>query len=414
MFYSEQLKPNHFTDPQNAKIYWAVLELAKSGVQKADSYNIINILNKEYGEKQTISIESLNELIDLSSLIARSSIEEYKLIVHNILDGAFRRETYRKLAECQRLCVSDKEQAIQQTIYKTLDETMMDFSIIDDLPPFKDVVEDVWEKIRNGQKDSRDSVPFEFPTLNKYVKLKKKELILFAGNYKMGKSMMLMRIAVEFLKRDMPFLYIDSELDTEVFTARLIACCCKIPFNKIVDGLYTPEEEEKILRFIERLKTKNFVHLKVPILDFETIYTAVKKMKHTLGIDALICDYVKPKRTGTAHDTYQELGYLVDGIKNQICSAMDIIGVGAVQATSTGKVADSTNIERSASAVILIDKKTQEEILTDGRECGNRKLIVKANRLGRQFDDGEYIDLEFNGDLISFVEAKQHTTVEPF
>jgi hypothetical protein len=60
------------------------------------------------------------------------------------------------------------------------------------------------------------------------------------------------------------------------------------------------------------------------------------------------------------------------------------------------------------------DKKTPDEISQDGRECGNRKLIIKANRLGRQFDDGEYIDLEFNGDLISFTEAKQHKVVEPF
>lgn len=36
-FYSEQLKPNHFTDPINAYVYWAVVELAKKGIDKVDA-----------------------------------------------------------------------------------------------------------------------------------------------------------------------------------------------------------------------------------------------------------------------------------------------------------------------------------------------------------------------------------------
>ena len=34
---------------------------------------------------------------------------------------------------------------------------------------------------------------------------------------------------------------------------------------------------------------------------------------------------------------YQELGSLVDMVKNQICGDMNIAGIGAAQATSTGK-----------------------------------------------------------------------------
>ena len=36
-FYSEQLKPNHFSDTQNAYIYYAVRELAKRGIEKIDA-----------------------------------------------------------------------------------------------------------------------------------------------------------------------------------------------------------------------------------------------------------------------------------------------------------------------------------------------------------------------------------------
>ena len=95
-FYSEQLKPNYFTDTQNAYIYYAVSELAKRGITKVDAYNITNILNlRESTRKQTdtITITALNEMIDVASYIARTTPEEYKLCVDKVMNAAFRRDT---------------------------------------------------------------------------------------------------------------------------------------------------------------------------------------------------------------------------------------------------------------------------------------------------------------------------------
>ena len=51
----------------------------------------------------------------------------------------------------------------------------------------------------------------------------------------------------------------------------------------------------------------------------------------------------------------------------------------------------------------------------DGPECGNKKMIVRVNRNGMQHADGEYIDLEFNGNHISYRQAaKQHVPAAPF
>ncbi|MBQ2617640.1 MAG: hypothetical protein IJF90_12350, partial [Synergistaceae bacterium] len=74
-FHSEQLRPNYFTNPQNAYIYYAVCELAKKGVDKVDPYNIINILNMRKGTQHVgddvnaiITIQSLQELFDNATL----------------------------------------------------------------------------------------------------------------------------------------------------------------------------------------------------------------------------------------------------------------------------------------------------------------------------------------------------------
>ncbi len=101
-------------------------------------------------------------------------------------------------------------------------------------------------------------------------------------------------------------------------------------------------------------------------------------------------------------------------VKNKICGDMGICGIGAAQATTTGKVADSAKIGRNASTIAIITDKTPEEVEIDGVECGNKKLRVILNRNGMQHAPGEYIDLQFQGNHISYEEAKQHVPETPF
>ena len=93
---------------------------------------------------------------------------------------------------------------------------------------------------------------------------------------------------------------------------------------------------------------------------------------------------------------------------------MNVAGLAAAQATINGKLADSAKIARNASTIIMIQPKTQDEIAKDGPQCGNKKLTIPFNRNGMQMTDGEYIDMEFNGDLISYEEARQHEVEEPY
>ena len=416
-FYSEQLKPNHFSDSQNAYIYYAVCELAKRGIEKVDAYNITNILNmKEATKKQTevITIQALNDLIEIAKVIARESVEEYKLLVANVLDAAFRRDTYNKLVECERLCFNSSEADIEQKIYSALDDVMMEFSTTTEVPQYKDVVDSLWGEIEARQDSGMAGIPFKFETLNAYATIERGELFIFAAEAKQGKSMMLLNCAVDLLKRDVAVLYIDSELNSRMFTCRLISHLTGIEFSRLKAGRYTDDEKERIDKVIAWLKTKKFTHLYMPMFDAQSIYTAVKKVKHTQGLDVLIVDYFKGKGEGDAFDSYQELGRFVDMVKNQICGDMNIAGIGAAQATATGKVADSAKIGRNASTIALIQDKTPEEIEADGSECGNKKLRICLNRNGAQMSSDQYIDLQFNGNIISYEEAKQHIPVTPY
>lgn len=422
IFFSEQLRPNHFTNPQNAYVYFAVQELAKKGVEKIDAYNIINILNlykgtEHVGEDATriISIPSLQDLLNNARFIARSNREDYMVIVGAVLDAAFRRHTIDKLEACKRICSSGNSTDIEHQIYQTLDNVMMEFSTANDIPAYKDVVDGYFDAIeRKHRPDAAGIIPFKFQNLNRYVQIERGELIIFGAEQKAGKSMMLLNCAVDLLKRGQRVLYIDSELNSELFTCRLLSHLTGLSFRTIRFGLYNQEERERVIQAKEWMKTKVFTHIYMPSFDEQSIYTAVKKVFHTSGIDVLVVDYFKGSDEKDAFASYQSLGGLTDAVKNKICGEMNIAGIGAAQATSTGRLADSAKIARNASTIIMIESKTPEEVEADGVDCGNKKLIVRFNRNGEQMADGEYIDMVFDGNVISYEEAKQHRSVAPY
>ncbi len=93
---------------------------------------------------------------------------------------------------------------------------------------------------------------------------------------------------------------------------------------------------------------------------------------------------------------------------------MNLAGIGAAQATASGKLADSAKIARNASTIIMLSEKTPEEIERDGPECGNKKMRVVLNRNGMQHAQDEYLDMVFDGNHLYYGEARQHIPDTPF
>lgn len=416
-FYSEHLLPNHFTNKDNRCVYTAICELARRGIKTIDPYNIIECLNSSEATRKfasELSVDKLQEFVEMSDVIARSTVEEYNMLVSNVMDAAFRRDTFQKLKECQALCCDRTEDNVEQKIYNIIDDVMTEFSTTNDIPPYKDVVDDCWEEIKSRQGNGFAGIPFKFEALNEYATIEPGELFVFAAEAKQGKSMMLLNCAMDLLKKDLAVLYLDSELNTRLFTARVLSHLSGVEYKRLTSGNYSEEEADKIRKAKEWMKTRKFTHIYIPMFDQQSIYTAVKKVKHTQGLDVLIVDYFKGSGDGDAFESYQELGRFVDMVKNQICGDMGICGIGAAQATVSGKVADSAKIGRNASTIAIIQDKTPEEVEADGVECGNKKLRVVLNRNGMQMAPGEYIDLFFDGNRIMYSEAKQHVPQVPF
>lgn len=293
-YYSEYLLPQHFTRKDNGILYLAISNLVKRGIQTVDPYNILEVLHADEATRQyaeQLSIDSIQEFIAVSDVLARHTVEEYKMCVTSVYDMAFRREIWKKLEDCKKICLDGSEENIEQRIYGIIDDVMTDYSTANDIPPYSEVIDKCWEEIQSRQGTGYAGIPFKYPTLNEYVTIEKGELVVFAAEAKQGKSMLLLNCAVDLLKQDKSVLYLDSELSDMLFTKRILAHLSGVEYKRLEIGAYDDAEADRIDAAREWLKTRKFTHLYIPMFDLQSIYTAVKKVFHTQnGLDVLVVD----------------------------------------------------------------------------------------------------------------------------
>ena len=421
IYHSEFLQPKHFSDRDNQLLFEALKGLGQDGVTDIDAYIILEYLKKyDPSNADALSLESVRSFVEeQSSSIARHSTRDYMILVSNVFEAAFRKEMYVKLDECKSILLDPDEEDVCKRIYSIVDNVATSYADNEAVEPYSKKLDGLWKEIENRQGDGYSGIPFKFPLLNDYVTIERGELIIFGAQQKVGKSIMLLNCAVDLLRRGYSVLYIDSELSDRLFTARMLAHLSGVTYKNLTSGNYSEEETDRIMGSMTWLKNSKFEHIYMPYFSAEEIYRTVKRVNHTMPIDVLVVDYFKS--TGNdmdAFQTYASMGKCVDVIKNEIAGAMNIAAIGAAQATATNKLADSAKIARNASTIVMLVDKTPEEIEADnadGRDCGNKKMIVTINRNGMQHAQGEYIDLAFDGSHISYEQAKnQHIPTTPY
>ena len=391
--------------------------MAKDGIETIDTFGIMEYIKHNFeSDLCKITKENVDELINMSTILTRNSIKDYEILVSNVYDVAFRREMLSKLGDCRDILLNPESEDTKKQIYKIVDSVMTSYSYGDEIEQYTEVVDKYWNEIVERQATGYAGIPFKFPALNDYVTIEKGELIIFAAQQKVGKSIMLLNCAVDLLNKGYSVLYIDSELSSRLFTARLISHLTGIEYRNLTSGHYEAEDKLKINEAIRWIKSKPMNHIYMPFFSADNIYMAVKQTMHKYPLDVLIVDYFKS--TGEEKDafqTYAAMGKCIDVIKNEVAGNLNIASIGAAQATANNKLADSAKIARNASTIIMIQDKTPEEIEADGQECGNKKMIVTVNRNGMQHASGEYIDLVFDGNKISYEQAQQqHIPQTPY
>lgn len=418
---SEHLKPSHFYNKENGCVYWAIQELYKKGIDNIDTFNIENMINSNPAVKRMtdkFNVRSMQEFIDLSSTIARNSIEEYNLLVNRVIEFAFKRKLNNLLSELSNDCYKTDIglEELSNRVYKSLSDTTEKFMTTNTVEMFGDKVDDLWNEVETRRTDNGlFGIPSKFPSINKYFTYENTELVLLKARMKMGKSAFMMNEAIHKVKMGVPTVYFDTEMSDRLFFERMLANLSGVEIKQIKSGFYDKAQAAKIKEAKEWIKQQPFVHIYNPQFSNEEIYALCNILKYKMGLKFVIFDYIKGN-TLDSSSLYNELGGRCDFLKNDVAGNLDLAVLAACQLNRQNQVADSDKLERYASVSMSWRCKSSDEIVMDGVQCGNYRLNISLNRLGEQMSDNEYIDFVFDGGkmVINETEVQHEAGQEPF
>lgn len=371
------------------------------------------MLNSNKAVKKVIdqyNLSNMQEFINMSQYAARHTLEEYKLLVENVVTASFKRDLYKIASEIQSACfnssidLSQLNSIVNDKIAKITEQYITSNEII----MFGDKVEDLWSEVVNRRNsDGIYGIPSKYSLINDYTTYEPGELVLLSARLKSGKSAFFLNETVHKLRSGVPVLYIDTEMQDRLFYERLLAHISGVEIKKIKTGFYTNEEAELVNNANIWIKKQPFVHMYLPQSTDEEVYAVCKILKYKMNLGFFVYDYIK-SNVASSSEQYNLLGAKTDFLKNRICGELNLPGLAGAQLSRNMEISDSDKIARYISTNIMWRKKTTEEIQRDGLECGNYAMNININRNGMQMEEDDYIDMMFDGSRMRIEQAKQH------
>ena len=410
ILHSDYLKPGYFYNTENGCIYWAIQELYKAGVETIDALNISNMLNSNRAVKHKIeeyNLTNMQEFINVAQYAARHTLEEYKLLVNNVVECSFKRELVKATNEIQNDCFnSDLGLAkLNQKVNHKLTELTEKYITGEEIKTLGEQIDDIWNKIENEDVSRR--LPSAFPSFNDYFYYEPGEMILLTAKKKSGKSCFAMNETIDKLKAGVPTLYIDTEMSTVSFVKRMVSNLTGVPYRVIQNKTYDSNQKVLIQKCIDWIHSLPFVHMYLPTSNMEEIYSICKILKYKMNLQFVVYDYIK-SYDSDAYANSAKLGQMADFLKNNIAGELDLAVLTGAQLSRTDQIANSDQIANAISTGIYWRFKTSEEIRVDGGlDAGNVLAYINFNRNGPQTDEDEAIYFSFDGDRQKITEAKK-------
>ncbi len=413
ILHTDYLKPSYFYNVENGCIYWAIQELYKNGVETIDALNITNMLNSNGAVKKKIeqyNLTDMQEFISMSQYACRHSIEEYKLLVNNVVTMSFKRDLNKISVEIQSKCFNAETNLgeLNSIVNNKINKLTEQYISTNEINLFGNRVEDLWKEVCDRRTENGVyGIPSKFERVNDFFTYEPGELVLLKARMKRGKSAFFMNEAIHKIKNGVPTLFFDTEMQDRLFYERMLANLTGIEVKRIKTGRYSYDEDQNLAKANEWIKKQPFVHIYVPQTTDEEIYATHKILKYKMGLEFSIFDYIKSNILSSS-ENYNALGARCDFLKNNVAGELNIAMLAGAQLNRSNQVADSDKLERYVSASMLWRDKTSEEIAADTLDCGNYALTVDLNRMGEQMDEAEYIDFKFDGNRMRIEQAKQH------
>lgn len=416
------LKAKSFYSKDNACIFYSIKQLTDRGITKIDAVNLSDAIESNNAVKKCVdgfNLPKLEEYIDLAQYSARHSQTEFNSFAKRVVTDAFRREFYKKTYKFQQLAEDEtlSLDQISNTVYDDLSDLTNTFITDSTVNNLGVDGETFFNEIQERkEKGYQVGFPTIFPSLNDYVRYERGEMTLYSARMKVGKSFLSAITALDLARKGVSTLVYDSEMTDSAFFLRVVSLMTGISSTRIKTEKLSKEDVEVIRNAIEELKSIPLFHYYGPVTDLNKLYSLCAAKIASDNLSVLIYDYIKPSQeTDDTAEVSSYMGRVADTLKNKFAGSLNLAVIAFAQIGRSGMLASSDAIERYCSTSIRFEPKSPDEITEDGIECGNRKLIVVLNRLNKQHEYGDYIDVSFLQDGFTICETQRHADKEdPF
>ncbi len=222
-----------------------------------------------------------------------------------------------------------------------------------------------------------------------------------------------------------PVLYIDTEMKKIDLMARVYASMTGVPFKVIETGSFKHNHLARNKLYEARQKIRNseyFSYHRVAGKPFDEILSIIRKwVINDVGLVngkanpcLVIYDYFKLMDASDLDkmQEYQALGFQIGDLSNFCgkyeipCSAFVQQNRDGVDKTTSDTLSQSDRLLWLCASLAILKRKTDEEIIFDGPENGNVKLVPTSDqRFGPGLSDGDWINLNVQYDRCIFTEG---------
>ena len=225
-------------------------------------------------------------------------------------------------------------------------------------------------------------------------------LVIIGGLFAGGKTALAIKMMMTMYdnsKEEIPALYFTLEMKEDEITKRMLSIQSRVDYHIIRrPKFFTHTHKQSILEAAVVLERKK-IHLNdKPRLNIMNIKAITRRMWRKHKIKVIFIDHLQIVGLEKTPDSRNDkLGSVSAGLK-ELAKELNIVVVVLSQLNKEGGVRDSANPEQDADIVMKLERKEGER---------QAKLKITKSRETKL----DTIDMIFNGNLMEFNEADEHT-----
>lgn len=280
----EILKPEDFYSTKHKVIYSTMIDMFKNDMP------IETIAINDYLKGDIGKVGGLSYLMSLEDGAMRTeNVKHYASIIKEY-------SRKRQLLEVAKEINRDIDGDIS-LLTQNLEDLLLNINDGNENSYLKDnelmckVLQDIEDTYKNG--GPVGGIKTGIADIDKYMNIKKGDLITIAGRPSMGKTCLALNIADNMIFNDTKVMLFELEMSAEKLAVRRISARAKIPAEYINNGALAPMDFEKINNAAIEYSNKNNMFTDCTAgLSILEIKSKAKKIKIRYGLDVIIIDHI--------------------------------------------------------------------------------------------------------------------------